>query len=58
MLVDYHFIITRVSCALCTQLWFVHLLVAMQMMLVLMDLNVAQIKTRNLDTSNLTLHVT
>lgn len=58
MLVNYHFIITRVSCTLCTQLWFVHLIVAMQMMLVLMDLIVAQIETRNLDTSNLTLQVT
>ena len=58
MLVNYHSIITRVSCTLCTQLWFVHLIVAMQMMLVLMDLIVAQIETRNLDTSNLTLQVT
>ena len=58
MLVNYHCIITRVSCTLCTHLWFVHLIVAMQIMLVLMDLIVAQIETRNLDTSNLTLQVT
>ena len=58
MLVNYHSTITRVSCTLCTQLWFIHLIVAMQKMLVLMDLIVAQIETRNLDASNLTLQVT
>ena len=58
MLINYHSIITRVLCTLCIQLWFVHLIVAMQMMLVLMDLIVAQIETQNLDTSNLTLQVT
>lgn len=45
------FIITPVSCILRTQLWFVHLIASMQMILVLTDLNVTQIETRKLETS-------